>query len=473
MPLNAKKISDEAAKLRRRAEARLRETRAGKPPAAPLTEIDSQRLLHELQVHQIQLEMQNEELREARVRLEESLEKFTDLYDFSPVGYFSLDEGGRILEVNLTGAALLGIERSLLLKKSFLSFVKRDDQATFLATFEKVFRNPGKHAAELALGTKAGATVWVDFQATFAAAAEGEGGFCRVAVSDITSFKRAKEAQTRMETLVSSNERLQVEVVRRKESEKSLKRSRNELVQSLREAKRMEVQLRRLSHRILQAQEDERKRISVELHDEVSQLLAGISIRLTQLRNEAGSQDPRFKRSLAKTQKMVEKSVGSVHRFAMKLRPTILDDLGLIPALHTSIDEFAERNKIPVDFQSFAALEELGSNRRTVLFRVVQSALSNIARHAGASRVRIRIEGRSGGVFMEIHDDGKAFDVDQVLQITKHKRMGLIGMRERVEMIGGRFKVQSLPGEGTTICVHIPRTRKRITAQRKQNDKRL
>ncbi len=111
----------DAAELRRRAETRLKEQHAH--PAPPRTEADTKRLLHELQVHQIELEMQNAELQEARDKVETLLETYTDLYDFAPVGYFSVDEQGLILEVNLTGAALLGIERSRLINRRLQGFV--------------------------------------------------------------------------------------------------------------------------------------------------------------------------------------------------------------------------------------------------------------------------------------------------------------------------------------------------------------
>ena len=119
--------SANAAELRRRAEALLRkqqqQQKKKKKTAQPRTEADTQRLLHELQVHQIELEMQNAELQDARDEVEAGLEKYTDLYDFAPVGYFSIDEQGLILEVNLTGAALLGVERSRLAKRRLTRFV--------------------------------------------------------------------------------------------------------------------------------------------------------------------------------------------------------------------------------------------------------------------------------------------------------------------------------------------------------------
>ena len=144
--------SADAAELRRRAEARLRKQRKNQQSkaGAPKSDADTQRLLHELQVHQIELEMQNAELQKARDELEAPLEKYTDLYDFAPVGYFSLDEQGLILEVNLTGAALLGVERSRLINRRLPRFVAPASRPIFLAFLEKVFAGPGKQVCEAA-----------------------------------------------------------------------------------------------------------------------------------------------------------------------------------------------------------------------------------------------------------------------------------------------------------------------------------
>src|ERR1700683_413579 len=136
-----------AAELRLRAEARLKERHAH--PVPPRTEADANRLLHELQVHQIELEMQNTELQEARNKVETLLETYTDLYDFAPIGYFSLDEQGLILEVNLTGAALLGVERSRLIKQRLQNFVDPPSRALFLAFLKKIFASPRKQICEL------------------------------------------------------------------------------------------------------------------------------------------------------------------------------------------------------------------------------------------------------------------------------------------------------------------------------------
>jgi signal transduction histidine kinase len=148
--------------------------------------------------------------------------------------------------------------------------------------------------------------------------------------------------------------------------------------------------------------------------------------------------------------------MNKVHRFARELRPPLLDELGLIPALHAHLRAFTRRTGIPVRFTTFAAVEQLDMDRRTVLYRVAQEAFMNVARHANASLVSVDIHRAKGLVRMEIHDNGKSFDVKRLLVGRRISRLGLLGMRERVEMVGGDFEVESEPGKGTTIRALIP-----------------
>ncbi len=152
----------------------------------------------------------------------------------------------------------------------------------------------------------------------------------------------------------------------------------------------------------------------------------------------------------------MEKSVDIVHRFSRELRPTVLDDLGLIPALHSFMKSFTARTGVRVHLTAFAAVERLDTAKRTVLFRVAQEALTNVARHARASRVEVNIQKLPDRICMKIKDDGKSFNVERTLQTNGGKRLGLLGMRERLEMVGGKFVVESSPGKGTTVQAQIP-----------------
>lgn len=439
--------------LHRNAEALLRKQKS--TARNPRSTADIQRLLHELQVHQVELEMQNSELQEARNRMEALLEKYTDLYDFAPVGYLSLDEQGQILEVNMTGATLLGTERSSLIKRRLQSFVAPASRPIFFAFLKRVFAGDGKQVCEAALLRQNGASCWADFHGRCAVSADGRQKWCRVAVSDITILKRAEEAQRRSDALESSNKKLRQEIVRRELTEKALRKSEQHKSNLLDESRHMQEQLRQLSRQILSAQEGERKKISRELHDVIAQTLTGINVRLSALKKAAAVDTRELDRNIASTQRMVEKSVNIVHAFARELRPAVLDDLGLIPALHSFVKLFSKRTRIRVHLKVFEAVEHLDAARRTVLFRVAQEALTNVSRHAQASRVEVSIQKLRNVICMRIEDDGKSFQVERMMRFRGRKRLGLLGMRERLEMVGGSFNVESAPGKGTTITAQI------------------
>jgi signal transduction histidine kinase len=174
------------------------------------------------------------------------------------------------------------------------------------------------------------------------------------------------------------------------------------------------------------------------------------------LKNEAKVNVKGLQKKITTTQRLVEKSVDIVHRFARELRPSVLDDLGLIPALHSFVKVFAKRTRLRIRLTAFAAVEQLEGAKRTVLYRVAQEALTNVARHAQASRVDVSIQKRPAAVRMQIRDNGKGFQVQRAFEAKKNNRLGLLGMRERVEMVGGSFTVLSVPGNGTTIRAELP-----------------
>jgi len=257
--------------------------------------------------------------------------------------------------------------------------------------------------------------------------------------------------------LAASNHELNLEISQRKAAEAALKESEHHYSQLLKRSDQLQEQLRQLSRQIISAQEDERKQISRELHDVIAQTLTGINVRLATLGREAALNSNGLEKNIALTQRLVEKSVDIVHRFARELRPAVLDDLGLIPALHAFVKTFSQRTRIRVQLKVFAKVEQLDSNQRTTLYRVAQEALNNVARHAHAGRVAMNIQQRAGDICMTIRDDGKSFEVEKVLHAsTGRKRLGLLGMRERLEMVDGRLKIDSTPGRGTTITALIP-----------------
>ncbi len=236
----------------------------------------------------------------------------------------------------------------------------------------------------------------------------------------------------------------------------ALKKSEKHHILLLDQSRQMQEHLRHLTHKILTAQEDERREISRELHDEIAQTLTGINVQLANLKREAVVNTKGLKGKIAGTQRLVRKSVGIVHRFARRLRPALLDDLGLIAALNSFINGMRERTGLAIKMTTFPELKDLDVTKRTVLFRVAQEALTNIVRHAEAQLVHVIFKTRRKTVLMEVRDNGKSFNVQYVLLSKGKKHLGVLGMRERVEMIGGTFKIESSPGQGTLVSAEIP-----------------
>ncbi|HNX05899.1 MAG TPA: sensor histidine kinase, partial [Opitutales bacterium] len=215
--------------------------------------------------------------------------------------------------------------------------------------------------------------------------------------------------------LAASKLALSRENSRLKSLETTLKKSERHNTESLENARRLQEQLRRLSHQILTAQEDERRKISRELHDVIAQALTGINVRLSTLKKEAALNTKGLERNIAQTQRVVMKSTNIVHQFARELRPASLDDLGLIPALHSFMKIFTARTGVRTWLTACAGVERLDTDRRTVLFRVAQEALTNVARHARATRADVTIEKTGSDICMKIKDDGRSFQVQRVL----------------------------------------------------------
>jgi PAS domain S-box-containing protein len=214
---------------------------------------------------------------------------------------------------------------------------------------------------------------------------------------------------------------------------------------------------RQLSKKILDAQEEERKRISRELHDETGQALTAISVMLAALKHEDGvAKSKTAERKLRETQKLLEKTMESIHHFARELRPALLDELGLVPALRSHVKSFAERTGLRVRLSANPIAEQLSGEQKTVLFRVAQESLTNVAKHAHASRVNLTVRKAGEHLLMEIADNGKSFQVNPK-DVTKRKqRLGLLGMQERVRLVNGRFVIKPQPGKGTIVQVTIP-----------------
>ncbi len=229
-----------------------------------------------------------------------------------------------------------------------------------------------------------------------------------------------------------------------------------ELARSRDELLRKEEIRARLLEQVITAQEDERKRIARELHDETSQALTSLMVGLKVLEQRSDSTGVR--ETLADLRALTGKTLEAVHHLALQLRPSVLDDLGLVPAVERLAGDFRRTHGIQVAFETnLRTGPRLPSALETALYRITQEALTNVARHAAASSVSVLLEVRRGSAALIVEDDGRGFDTARCMSGVRDERcLGVFGMRERATLLGGTLTIESTPGSGTTVFVEIP-----------------
>lgn len=210
-------------------------------------------------------------------------------------------------------------------------------------------------------------------------------------------------------------------------------------------------QLKSLSARLVETQEQERRMLSRELHDEVGQSLSATLVGLSNLAAAIPTEArPKVESEITNLRQIVESSVKTVRNITLLLRPSMLDDLGLIPALEWQAREISRQSGIRVDVAAGGVSDELPEDFKTCIYRVVQEALHNVARHAQAKSVRVVAQQEAEHLLLSIQDDGTGFDV------SRSRGLGLLGMQERVAHLGGTLQVLSEPGRGTLLSVALP-----------------
>lgn len=214
------------------------------------------------------------------------------------------------------------------------------------------------------------------------------------------------------------------------------------------------AELARLSARMVEQHEAERRRLSLELHDETAQVFTAVKLQLGVLREEL---DPSLARRLADTVDLIDTGMESIRRVTDQLRPSLLDDLGLLPALRSLSDAFSQRLGIPVELEAPESVPPISEQAELALFRAMQEALANVARHAAARAVRVRVANGGGRLTLEVRDDGRGLAPEFDLQRAERDgHLGLAGMRERIAALGGTFDLIGAPGVGVTVRVALP-----------------
>lgn len=250
------------------------------------------------------------------------------------------------------------------------------------------------------------------------------------------------------------------DVTRHTRAQERLRESRRRYRSLYREVAAQRDELRVLSVRLLRAKEDEARRIAHQLHDEAAQITASVHLALAEVGRDL---PPRRRVGLRRVGALLAHLEERLHRLSHELRPTILDDLGLAPAVGFLAEGFSARTGIPVDVNGDMGDSRLDPLIETALYRVVQEALTNVARHARARRLRVRFERRRGVLRCSIRDDGVGFDRSHEA-CAGEGGLGLLGIRERLEALGGKLQIRSSAGRGTELLVAIPLKRRSCPA---------
>lgn len=214
------------------------------------------------------------------------------------------------------------------------------------------------------------------------------------------------------------------------------------------------AELERLQRRMLRQHEEERRRLSLHLHDETAQLFTAVKLQLGVLREQA---DAALARRLDQLLGLMDEGILGIRNLTNDLRPSLLDDLGLLPALRSLADECATRYRLPITVEAPATVPALAPDAELALFRALQEALSNVAEHAGATRAEVRVRADGGSVVLEVRDDGKGLPSEGSIEgLERSGHLGLAGMRERVTALGGKLTLGPAPSGGVLLTARVP-----------------
>jgi PAS domain S-box-containing protein len=366
----------------------------------------------------------------AQELLQESEEKFRSVVESAQDAIVTVNSAGKLVAVNRATEQLFGYRGTELVGRSMTRLIPRPMRAAALRTLRSMAKGGGRQQFKRpiqALGLhRDGSEFSLEF--TLAKWRTRSGVFFTGVVRDIRE---------------------------RKQAELALHESREHYIRLFKQARVMEETMRQLSNKVLTVQEEERKHISRELHDEIGQALTAVNVSVAMLRSHATGDDA-FRKKVDTAQRLLEQSMNMVHQFARELRPSMLDHLGPVAALQNYVKTFTERTGIKTDIEGSVSVEQLNNQQGTVLYRVAQESLTNVYKHAQATRVKIRLRQLDRAVCMEIADNGRAFSVSNPANGNGRQPLGLLGMQERVRLVNGQFAIESVPKRGTTVRVHIP-----------------
>jgi two-component system, chemotaxis family, sensor kinase Cph1 len=264
-----------------------------------------------------------------------------------------------------------------------------------------------------------------------------------------------QETDAVLRSLHKASEQLNQSAAERDQVEEELRRSEQNYRALSEDLAAANEERAELLHRTVTAQEAERKRIARELHDSIGQYLTALRLGMNAIEPHVASAEADER--LTNLKELTAELGGELNRMAWELRPMALDDLGLRSAMTHYLEEWGERARLHVDLEIALDERRLPAAVETVLFRVLQEAITNVVKHSGADRVGVVLEAVDGEVRLIVEDNGRGFARDDhATHAFGMKHLGLLGVRERLALVGGRLEVESAPGDGTTVYVCVP-----------------
>jgi PAS domain S-box-containing protein len=426
-PLDEKKLRESS--LRLRAEAMIQHTLSEESRSDRfLSPEESKKVLQELRVHQIELEMQNETLRQAQDELEDSRDRYVDLYDFAPVGYLSITAHGMIKEINLAATRMLSMERKALLQRPFTSLVIAEDESRWLTLFLTMMEQNGKDSVEVTLQRGDGSVFPAQLDCATQKVGAGDTAL-RIALTDITGRKQIEATNFR------NQQHLKAMV------------------------KERGAELLAIGKQLLAAEELERRTIAVDLHDDLGQDLAVAKLKLEAIMASSDVADnDKLQRQLGAVTILLDRCNKSVRSLSSQLSPPVLHQYGLGAALDWLSEEMQRTYGLNVKVYPGEAvtLDEIVA---ATLFRIVRELLINISKHAQVSEAEVGmlVDAETDNLEITVSDDGVGFDVARTLDMNSstHSSYGLFSIKQRIDFIGGQMLIDSHAGHGTIVLITL------------------
>jgi PAS domain S-box-containing protein len=416
--------------------------RSRRNPAAlftALTEVEREamdervrQLVHELQVHAEEITAQNDELRRTQTELEQARARYVDLYDFAPLGFLTVNRSGLITDINIAAAALFGLDRQLAhglpLTGMFHNLVR--------PALRKYLAAAWAHTATTSFEVATLKKPVRRLRFTTRSQGEGSGARLFMAFVDVTEERRLEAEQ------LGSLHREQARA--------------EELSREVSVRTRAEERIKALLERLVSVQEEERRRIARNLHDQLGQRITALRFSVSALKDDAALGVELLQQRIEAIDRIAAQIDRDVDGIAWDLRPASLDDMGLDAALQAMVRDWSETRGVRGELHVSTILDgRLPPDMESHLYRIVQEALNNVAKHAAASRASVLLKRTSGDVEVIVEDDGRGFDVESITT-SRGGGMGLTGIQERASLMGGHLEVESTPGAGTTLFVRVP-----------------